>query len=312
MATLSHYNNRTSEFFRIAQNIQENRSNLQTQEPVEKTKILNKNYDKFFQQASVIENYLQKSRNYLQELSRLSQESNLLQNHTSQIHFLSKEIKANIQTISQNLINLKKLCTKTSIESNQSFKHRILVFESLKNELTKLTKSFQVALEKETEILEKQEQRKSQFMSPNRSFMNFANPQNTLSYSTDQSQTPFEVEIIDPDENNYQNQNWNNHQNQRSTFRNRSYNEARVNVVEEIESTISEIGTVFEKMSSIVESHDHHINWIDQNMDETLYNINQGENELRKYFKSITSNRGLIIKIFAILIIFIIIFVLIM
>lgn len=48
---------------------------------------------------------------------------------------------------------------------------------------------------------------------------------------------------------------------------------------------------------------------IDANVTETEINIEAGYGELLKYFKGVTSNRWLMIKIFAVVIIFFIIFI---
>ena len=48
---------------------------------------------------------------------------------------------------------------------------------------------------------------------------------------------------------------------------------------------------------------------IDRNVDEVQTNVEAAHTELLKYFKGITSNRWLMIKIFAVVIVFFIIFI---
>ena len=48
---------------------------------------------------------------------------------------------------------------------------------------------------------------------------------------------------------------------------------------------------------------------IDSNVDETSLNVEAAHSEILKYFQSVTSNRWLMIKIFAVLIFFFVIFV---
>lgn len=48
---------------------------------------------------------------------------------------------------------------------------------------------------------------------------------------------------------------------------------------------------------------------IDTNVEDTEMNIEAAHSEILKYFQSVTSNRWLMIKIFAVLIVFFIIFV---
>lgn len=48
---------------------------------------------------------------------------------------------------------------------------------------------------------------------------------------------------------------------------------------------------------------------IDENMDESLINVEGAQGQLLKYYNSISSNRWLILKIFMVLITFLLIFV---
>lgn len=48
---------------------------------------------------------------------------------------------------------------------------------------------------------------------------------------------------------------------------------------------------------------------IDANVEETQLNVEAAHGEILKYFQSVTSNRWLMIKVFAVLIVFFIIFV---
>ena len=50
---------------------------------------------------------------------------------------------------------------------------------------------------------------------------------------------------------------------------------------------------------------------IDDNVEETLTNVEAAHTELLKYFKGITSNRWLMIKIFAVVLVFFIFFIII-
>lgn len=47
---------------------------------------------------------------------------------------------------------------------------------------------------------------------------------------------------------------------------------------------------------------------IDENMDDTLVNVEGAQNQLARYLNSISSNRWLIIKIFFVLVVFLMIF----
>lgn len=48
---------------------------------------------------------------------------------------------------------------------------------------------------------------------------------------------------------------------------------------------------------------------IDENVDETLSNVDSAQAQLLKYLRSVSSNRWLIMKVFAVLMVFLVIFV---
>ena len=95
--------------------------------------------------------------------------------------------------------------------------------------------------------------------------------------------------------------------------------------MENIESTIVELGVIFKQLAEMVkdqeeqvERYKHHFtnvlkvhiwNRIDANVAEVDLNVQAAHTELLKYFQSVTSNRWLMVKIFLVLIVFFIIFV---
>lgn len=87
------------------------------------------------------------------------------------------------------------------------------------------------------------------------------------------------------------------------------YINARATAMENIESTIVELGSIFQELAHMVKEQEEQIQRIDANVEATELNVEAAHGELLKYFQSVTSNRWLIIKVFCVLIIFFIIFV---
>ena len=79
-----------------------------------------------------------------------------------------------------------------------------------------------------------------------------------------------------------------------------------------IESTISEIGGMFSKLSTMIKEHEEHIIRIDSHVDDVEMNVTEAHSELLKYFASVTSNRWLMVKIFFVLIVFFVVFIVVM
>uniref|UniRef100_A0A914X1M0 t-SNARE coiled-coil homology domain-containing protein n=1 Tax=Plectus sambesii TaxID=2011161 RepID=A0A914X1M0_9BILA len=88
-----------------------------------------------------------------------------------------------------------------------------------------------------------------------------------------------------------------------------SYLQARSSTMETIESSIAELGSIFRQLANLVSEQGETITRIDSNVEETSLNVEAAHMELLKYFRNISRNRWLMIKVFGVLIVFFIIFI---
>ncbi|CAN8009720.1 unnamed protein product [Ixodes pacificus] len=88
-----------------------------------------------------------------------------------------------------------------------------------------------------------------------------------------------------------------------------SYIQSRADTMQNIESTIVELGSIFQQLAHMVKEQEEMVQRIDANVEDTSMNVEAAHSEILKYFQSVTSNRWLMIKVFAVLIVFFIIFV---
>ena len=79
-----------------------------------------------------------------------------------------------------------------------------------------------------------------------------------------------------------------------------------------VEQTIVELGTMFQQLATMIKEQEEQIQRIDANVDDVDMNVSEAHSELLKYFQSVTSNRWLMIKVFGVLIIFFIVFIVVM
>jgi syntaxin 5 len=86
----------------------------------------------------------------------------------------------------------------------------------------------------------------------------------------------------------------------------------RANAMQTVESTIVELGTMFNQLATMIKEQEEQIQRIDSNVDDVELNISEAHSELLKYFQSVTSNRWLMIKIFFVLIVFFVVFIVVM
>merc|ERR1719478_1869069 len=87
------------------------------------------------------------------------------------------------------------------------------------------------------------------------------------------------------------------------------YTNSRAEAVQSVQRTIGELATMFQKMAVMVTAQEEMIQRIDHDVDDTTDNMNAAQDNLLKYFHHISSNRSLILKVFCILIFFVVFFV---
>lgn len=88
-----------------------------------------------------------------------------------------------------------------------------------------------------------------------------------------------------------------------------SYVQERAETMQNIESTIVELGGIFQQLAHMVKEQEEMVERIDTNLQDVELNVEAAHGEILKYFQSVTKNRWLMIKIFGILILFFIFFV---
>eukprot|EP00894_Picocystis_sp_ML_P000881 jgi/Pico_ML_1/51398/g205.t1 len=89
-----------------------------------------------------------------------------------------------------------------------------------------------------------------------------------------------------------------------------TYLESRAEALHNVESTITELGGIFQQLAHLVKEQGEVAIRIDENMDDTLSNVDQAQGHLMKYLNRISSNRWLAIKILLVLLVFGLFFVL--
>ncbi|KAI5352993.1 hypothetical protein L3X38_005885 [Prunus dulcis] len=91
--------------------------------------------------------------------------------------------------------------------------------------------------------------------------------------------------------------------------RQENYTQSWAVALHNVESTISELSGIFTHLATMVAQQRELAIGIDDNMEESLANVEGAHNALLRNLNRISSNRWLIIKIFAILIFFLIVFI---
>lgn len=90
------------------------------------------------------------------------------------------------------------------------------------------------------------------------------------------------------------------------------YYDAREQAVTEVEKTINELGGLFKRLATMLQAQQELIERIDDDVENAVADTENAKNALLKAYESVSSNRGMYMKIGAILIVFFLIFVLFM
>ncbi|KAK4188973.1 t-SNARE [Podospora australis] len=90
-----------------------------------------------------------------------------------------------------------------------------------------------------------------------------------------------------------------------------TYIQQRGQAIEAIESTINELGSIFGQLAAMVSEQSEMIQRIDANTEDVVDNVEGAQKELLKYWSRVSGNRWLIAKMFGVLMIFFLLWVLI-
>mmetsp|Transcript_106985 Transcript_106985/g.276745 ORF Transcript_106985/g.276745 Transcript_106985/m.276745 type:complete len:286 (+) Transcript_106985:1-858(+) len=223
----------------------------------------------------------------VQELRKMAKKKQIFNDQTAEIQELTFGVKEDIQMLNQKIEALERKAKGTG--PNRSYQvHSKNLVDTLKTRLLEVTKDFKDALEDRTKALEQQDNRRRMYSSGQGSAANpFAQRQRPTGNSDDLeggggAQAMAQVT---------------------------GYHASRAEAVQNVQKTIGELATMFQKMAVLVTAQEEMIQRIDSDVDNTLQNVDAAQENLLKYFKYISSNRALIIKVFLILIFFVIFFV---
>ena len=92
-------------------------------------------------------------------------------------------------------------------------------------------------------------------------------------------------------------------------YGNDQYLSSRAEALQNVERTITELGGIFQQLATMVAEQGELAIRIDENVDDALANVDNAQTHLLKYFNSISSNRWLIMKVFGVLVMFLIFFI---
>ncbi|XP_022131383.1 syntaxin-32 [Momordica charantia] len=282
----------------------------------------------FNKRASKIGLGIHQTSQKLSKLAKLAKRTSVFDDPTMEIQELTALIKQDITTLNSAVVDLQLLCNSRNESGNISSdttSHSTTVVDDLKNRLMSTTKEFKEVLTMRTENLKVHENRRQLFSSTaskestnpfvrqrplaSRSAAgapSAAPPPPWAKASTSFSKTSPSKQVDGESQPLLQQQQQ--HQQQQMVPLQDTYMQSRAEALQNVESTIHELSNIFNQLATLVSEQGEIAIRIDENMDDTLANVEGAQGALLKYLNSISSNRWLMIKIFFVLIFFLMVF----
>ncbi|XP_022749555.1 syntaxin-32-like isoform X2 [Durio zibethinus] len=267
----------------------------------------------FNRRASKIGFGIHQTSQKLSKLAKLAKRTSVFDDPTMEIQELTAVIKQDITALNSAVVDLQLFCNsrnEVGVSSDTS-SHSTTVVDDLKNRLMSTTKEFKEVLTMRTENLKVHENRRQLFSSsaskdsPNPfvrqrplAVRAAAGASNNLPQWANGKQMDGESQPLLQQQQ----------QQQQMVPLQDSYMQSRAEALQNVESTIHELGTIFNQLATLVSQQGEIAIRIDENMDDTLANVEGAQGALLKYLNSISSNRWLMIKIFFVLIFFLMVF----
>lgn len=243
----------------------------------------------------------------LEKLTLLCKKRSLFDDRPVEIQELTYIIKQDITSLKKQITQLEQIVSRSGGQKDVE-RHSSSIVRTLRSKLASMSDNFKSVLEVRRENMKQQKLRKDQFSTTN---LSSSMPPSAMQGNRgsvlmmDEQRNSSDSVSISMDGSSPSSS----HDTMQLLDQQDAYIQERASTMETIESTIVELGTIFQQLATMVKEQEEQIMRIDSNVEESELNIEAAHGEILKYFQSVTSNRWLMAKIFLTLIAFFIIFV---
>ncbi|KAL3579044.1 hypothetical protein D5086_020548 [Populus alba] len=318
--TTTKYRDRTAEFHSITQTLKkiggiapvhQNKSYQANNSSPSKPLLSYTTRSEFNKKASLIGSGVQETSQKISRLAQLAKRSSMFNDPTVEIQELTVLIKNDITALNAALTDLQTIQNMEIADGNYSedrFVHSTTVCDDLKSKLMGATKRLQDVLTTRTENIKAHENRKQIFsttVSRENPFLRqakpmtepppWSNPSNAFANSQPSGLPPNGVQVGNqlrrrPAVDNTPSQHMEMSMLQQVNPRQENYTESRAVALHNVESTISELGGIFTHLATMVVEQGELAIRIDDNMDESLNNVENARGSLLRHLNQISSN----------------------
>jgi syntaxin 5 len=215
----------------------------------------------------------------VRELRKLATQKRVFADKTSDVNRLIGNLTHDLQCLDQRVKSLSMMANTSHDGLNRTSQlHASNIIKNINTRFCELTRDFHIALEEGRKSLEHKDKQRER-----------------LGY------------IARPQEHTGKEYTLNGDDGQQVTLlTDRSVTASRVDAVRSVNRAIGEVAELFQRMAILVQSQDEVILGIEQDIESTQENLDRGNSELLKYYRGIASNRTLILKVFSVLIFFVV------
>lgn len=272
-------------------------------------------YSEFMMIAKHIGKNIASTYTKLEKLTMLAKRKTLFDDRPAEIQELTYIIKGDLNSLNQQIARLQDVSKsqRKSTTGKHLLSHSSNMVVALQAKLANMSSDFKQVLEVRTENLKQQKTRRDQF---SQGPISSSLPPSTMRGSTQGSlllqeqQDQISIDMNAPGGSNSERVPLIQQQQQLVLYdESDSYVQERAETMQNIESTIVELGGIFQQLAHMVKEQEEMVERIDTNLQDVEMNVEAAHGEILKYFQSVTKNRWLMIKIFGILILFFIFFV---
>lgn len=274
-------------------------------------------YSEFMMIAKHIGKNIASTYTKLEKLTMLAKRKTLFDDRPAEIQELTYIIKGDLNSLNQQIARLQDVSKsqRKSTTGKHLLSHSSNMVVALQAKLANMSSDFKQVLEVRTENLKQQKTRRDQF---SQGPISSSLPPSTMRGSTQGSlllqeqQDQISIDMNTPGGSNSDRVPLLQQQQQQQLVlydESDSYVQERAETMQNIESTIVELGGIFQQLAHMVKEQEEMVERIDTNLQDVEMNVEAAHGEILKYFQSVTKNRWLMIKIFGILILFFIFFV---
>ncbi|KAK6331024.1 cis-Golgi t-SNARE syntaxin [Orbilia javanica] len=266
----------------------------------------------FARQAADIGKKITATTGKLERLALLAKRRTLFDDRPVEIAELTYIIKQDLSAINQSISALQTLNRSNPPAQQQVGEHSKNVVVMLQGKLADVSVGFREVLEVRTKNIQKGRERTENFVSSVKGGLNDQAQGLSKSHSplyATPSRTPLPQSDLLSLEPSIEQQ-----QQQALLLEeqpsDQSYLNSRSDAIAAIESTIHELGGIFAQLAEMVSQQTEMIQRIDANTEDVVSNVSGAQRELLKYWGRVSSNRWLVVKMFGVLMIFFLLWVL--